>query len=800
MRPFDDVVDRLTERLKGDPELRAEVANELKGHLEASAREFVSAGRSEEEAWRDAVRALGDEREVAEGLWAGNRKRMTRRRVGRWVVGGTLLTAAGVGTVAVAWGAVISVSVVLALFAGMSSTPAGAIGGTAAQGLARLVRAERVAQISPRDRAVFDAWQGSPEERAAKARALAETSSGEDRKVFWANYATQMMVLAKEAIHDVKPHPAALANAIAVMEEGKRVEPGNGYYALIESALLLDASTRMIDETEATQPGFTYTRPNGKAGRVCFDRFAVTDPATYARGMAQFHDAARSAYVESHVFDFSRRRLAALPPATRLADEVLRAEENIAIPLPYLNDYRVAENITGAHAIKLARDGKLDAALDITRDEQAVARKVVAGSRSLIEMMVAAGMYVAALGHEAAAYQAAGDQAGVARVVGELEGFEAERSRHGDNRAAMVQLKRHSGAVGGTLLPTDVNPALVDPAPERRAEYAVADQLGASVGDGILVAAGLSLLARAAWSRARIGRWPGVMFVGWKRLLRTVAVAVGAPVGIYVVYAWAVGGRGLGVNIGADRLAVEYAVVGVAVVILLRVLGERAIGRRARELGVAWQPTRWGTPYLATGVALAVVVLAYLIVWHVLAADVNVLETPTGGWGFPLAAVVAGYGLSWLTGIERGVAERRRLPRWVGPVLLAATLAAAVLLLGGDYGYRTGRLAAEFAGSASGVIAGLVAVALLVRALTKRPNDAAAAGSISYALSMGPLLLSAAVAMLLLAGLPARAVERRSVARIEAAGGVMRLDREVERSRYQAVRDKILAGAADRRV
>ena len=134
-----------------------------------------------------------------------------------------------------------------------------------------------------------------------------------------------------------------------------------------------------------------------------------------------------------------------------------------------------------------------------------------------------------------------------------------------------------------------------------------------------------------------------------------------------------------------------------------------------------------------------------------MAANAYVFTTPTGGWGYMLAAVVTGYGLSWLTGTERGI-ERRRLPRWIGPILLTAALVVSVVLLGGDYAYRTGRLVAEFAASTSGVVAGLIAVTLVVRALTKRPNTAAA-GRLSYALSMGPLLLSAAVAMLVLRGL-----------------------------------------------
>jgi hypothetical protein len=801
MRPFDDVADRLTERLKPDPELRAEVANELKGHLEASAREFLSAGRSEEEAWREAVRAIGDEREVADGLWEGNRNRMTRRRVGRWVVGGTLLTAAGVGTVAVAWGAVISVAMVLALFAGMSPTPAGAIGGTAAQRLARYVRAERVAQLSPRDRAIFDAWEGSPEERAVKARALAETASGEDRKVFWANYATQMMVLAKELDgHGRKVHPEALAKAVAVMEEGKRAEPGNGFYALLESALLLNASTEMVVEPEDQMPGFGYERRTGEPERVCFDRYTITDPAAYARGLAQFHEAAEAKYVESHALDLSNRRLGLLPAGTRLADEVIRAQEEIAVSLSYLNDYRVGENVAGARAIELAKTGNLDAALGIVRDQKAVARMVAAQARPLIELLVAAGMYTTAVKHEAMVYQAAGDRDAFAQAVGTLKGFDRlvdDRAQSGPDAAAVMQLKRASGVVGGMYLPTGTDPKLTDPAPERRAEYAVADQLGVSVWAGMLVAIGLSMLAGAAWTRVRAGRWPGVMFVGWRRLVRVVIVAVGAPVGLYAAYAWTIGGRELGASIGADRLAVEYAVVGGVVLILLRMLGERAIGRRTRELGEPWQPTRWGRTRVTVGFILAAAAVTYLVAWHVMAANVAVTETPTGGWGFLLAAVLAGYGLSWLSGIERGI-ERRKLPRWVGPVVVTIALIGAVVLLGGDYAYRTGRLVAESAGTTCGIVAGLIAVALVVRELMKR-RGATMAGRISYALSMGSILLTAAVVLVGLAGLTARTMERRAVARMESTG-VIRLDQEVKHSRYQAVRDKILAGAADRRV
>ena len=85
MTAFDDVVDRLTERLRIDPELRLEVGQELRTHLEDSAAEFRQAGCGDEEAARQAVERLGDEAELANALWQANRRRLRSRAVARWI-------------------------------------------------------------------------------------------------------------------------------------------------------------------------------------------------------------------------------------------------------------------------------------------------------------------------------------------------------------------------------------------------------------------------------------------------------------------------------------------------------------------------------------------------------------------------------------------------------------------------------------------------------------------------------------------------------------------------------------------
>ena len=93
---WDDFIRRLTRRLEVDEELRLDVARELRCHLEDSAAEFRAAGLSPEEAAASAVKALGDERELAEQLWEANRSRIRLRGVLRWTARATLLPAAAV--------------------------------------------------------------------------------------------------------------------------------------------------------------------------------------------------------------------------------------------------------------------------------------------------------------------------------------------------------------------------------------------------------------------------------------------------------------------------------------------------------------------------------------------------------------------------------------------------------------------------------------------------------------------------------------------------------------------------------
>src|SRR4051812_41802593 len=101
--PFDPLLDRVTHRLRIDPELRLEVAHELRTHLEDSAAELRAAGRAEEDAVAEAARALGAETELADQLWQANGRRVRIQKIARWGIGATLVPAASIIAISALW-------------------------------------------------------------------------------------------------------------------------------------------------------------------------------------------------------------------------------------------------------------------------------------------------------------------------------------------------------------------------------------------------------------------------------------------------------------------------------------------------------------------------------------------------------------------------------------------------------------------------------------------------------------------------------------------------------------------------
>jgi hypothetical protein len=152
----------------------------------------------------------------------------------------------------------------------------------------------------------------------------------------------------------------------------------------------------------------------------------------------------------------------------------------------------------------------------------------------------------------------------------------------------------HAGILYATLIRWQrLSGREIDFAPMRRAEYALADELGvAALSIAVLTLAAL-YAARALASFLRRRRREDVarplrLTLGWRRISAIVALAVVAPMIAYFAYArlTPLSGRGWGLNVQIRRVAFEYIVLGAFILMLLNYLTRRAVRARAAELGL----------------------------------------------------------------------------------------------------------------------------------------------------------------------------------------------------------------------
>ena len=94
MNEFEKLAANLTKSLRADTEVRMDVANELRAHLEDTAAELRLTGFSEQNATEQAIKALGDLEDLQRQLWDANRRRIRIRQAVKWAARVTLIPAA----------------------------------------------------------------------------------------------------------------------------------------------------------------------------------------------------------------------------------------------------------------------------------------------------------------------------------------------------------------------------------------------------------------------------------------------------------------------------------------------------------------------------------------------------------------------------------------------------------------------------------------------------------------------------------------------------------------------------------
>jgi len=560
--PLEQWLDDATSKLQIDPELRLEIRQEFKSHYDEAVSEFLRAGRSASDAGDEAIQSLGNPKLLGEQLLRANRHRIKLRAALVWSARLILPVIAAGLIIALSISAITSSALVSGL---------GVVGFAGNRDIAENYRERAIAGAPADIRALFD--QEIAPDRKEVARKLWEKHP--DDLALYANYAqaVTMRDFFRTSIND-KDYDAALTdNSLNVMAQGEKLDPCNAYYPLMTANILFNRGTVFENQDSDPKAGWTPSK------------IQIVSQADVNAALAAMHRAASKPMFNTYGEDLLMRKLSVIP-VDRLTDICLRLEYEISTLLPHLNCIRHAAVTSSSYAAAYATDHD---AQQIVQDIHAIARKLAGNSKIVVELLVASGIedlanesekYIALKGHDVATAQAADKRL--------QENKKLVASSRTDFRGTPEERARE-----GVLFGKVIHQLLPDPntvAPMRQAEYDVTDQLAIAVIAFCVMGVGLLYAVRVL-----LGRWaPGErdnqtrLMIPARQLVAIILLGVAAPILVYAIYARAtsLGGREYGLNHTGLRVVIEYVLLLIAVLGLTSTLAQRAIRRRAVELGI----------------------------------------------------------------------------------------------------------------------------------------------------------------------------------------------------------------------
>jgi len=695
MTPYDALIERLTHRLRIDPELHMDITNELRSHLEDAAETYRQGGCSEDEAEANAVKALGDEAELTELLWQANRRRIRFRQVAKWAARVTLIPAAVVVALAIALHVLPTVMLM------------GVLSGEVRGGWWGLAEGPSLASLTEEQRFIFE---GDPKVGASHAHQsvlqrllgrppLVEpnvdteksiTDRWPDNPVYYGNYFAYYLASKYREGKLTLNTPEEINDVIAKLDHGERIEPDNAFYNFMKAAILIQASSELSEDA-----GHTYETKdrNGKSKTTKCYTIKITHPVGFEQGLAEFLKGLPKPYFTNHSVDMARLRLDLLPPAGDMAEYFCRVGFSVSTPLPGLADSRNLTRSICAYALQLAEAQKRDKAIRLLHGAEIMAAKVGADVQTLIELLVAGAMRDMALGHALCAYNEMNlpDQARQARAELETNATWLQSLRAG--KEVEQQFTYHGGLIDSMMAPAirgyESQIGLMN-----QAEYAVVYQaaLAGLLGVLVILTLGSALVATVAILRSR-GRddGPKLLFIGWKRLGWICFWAIVVPVVAYAVYIYAApwGIRKYGLNFAGWRILMEGVFLCSAVYIVLLSLSYAAIRKQAQEAGMAVpRAIRWRDRIgsIAVSAVLSIVFVASVLFWGFRASHGRGETLSTKDFPVGPAVAAAVVTLLWtirelvrLVQLPKDVRHfRRTLFRSLVPILAVASIAMGI--------------------------------------------------------------------------------------------------------------------------
>jgi hypothetical protein len=587
---FDSLLQRLTHRLRFDPELRLQIQRELRGHLQDNFNEHRAAGLSEEESRTKAVAALGDANELEQKLWTANRRRMTLRAILRWMAATCLAPAACLACIFMVLGIVRSYSPIDSI----AFSPLDDLRNPPGRWVPGLTKSEAQRfDAAPPDvkwalLPAEDAWNYRTVDLVLPGAKTAAEQHPDDRALVM-DYAARFvddLRLQYSGYDEPLLDASKLHEAISIIHHGEAIDPDNAVYPLLASQCLARASSRQMRDQPANYFPYSVLYASGKIEHWNAWKLKIEDPVLFNQAVEEFELATTKADFTSYCNQLDQRRIALLPAGDDLGDQFMRMA-TAAFSQHGSVLYWDLMFTMSARALDLAVAGKRDESLRLGRIINQVAAKVAGKDDDGTFWSVFYATDIA--GHAAAVLELAGKTAEASERKWMLQ---ADRRRHrifpanasvglvdsSDNRSAIADwVSRHMH------VPSNVGPL-------RTAEYSLTDMVGLlSVVAGLLtillvsaVGAGIERLA------ARRRNEPAVAILPQAReVFGLVLLALALPVLVYATYVRFIpaGQRALGVNVRSSSLAMEYIVLTAATAMIALAASAQVARRHLAAMG-----------------------------------------------------------------------------------------------------------------------------------------------------------------------------------------------------------------------
>jgi hypothetical protein len=671
MSTFQEIADRLTRRLAPDAELRMEVSHELRCHLEDAAEEFRRGGYSEADAAAAAVKALGEEEHLAEMLYIANRSRMRLRAVAKWAARLALLPAAVA--------AVILLTTGIFPFYTDKDTGLPVPGGMD----------ETIYHSGLTDEQKF-LFTGAPGAKTPLEKAKSISDRWPENPVYFGDYFCAFVSDKWHTDQHDKPMPPAVEKEfLELVARGEKLDPDNAFYPLTEAGYWLKFSTKVEEDKSKT---YELTDRSGKIQQHTGNKITIIDPRAYEKGLAAFELAAKKTKWALPTIQMLDVRLNLLPPPRSMQQLVSRWSMEVAVLLPSLGATRNSCRALTARAYELSQEGKRDEAFGFFHDVRWVAELQGAGSRTIIELLVAQACMTNMFSEEMFAYEAMGDNEAAQKARERLRNWNEQYVslwKNVDSKKLDRKIMQGGSMFHQILLPA-VPDLTADLGPLRETEYALYDRFALAallavvtgMAAMVMLVGGVSVLMHRGAPES-----PKLLFVGWRRMGMILLKAVVLPLGVYAVYAHLtkLGGREYGFFYAWPRVTAEAALLAATVLWLLMRSARQAIYERARDAGIAVPAAKKGIGFFGWAyLVLAGMSVVFIARGH-FRMDFQDMEfnQPAGvilaiAWGLWLIFWSGLGALRALMGSVETRHFRRTLVRSLAPVLCAAVIVTAI--------------------------------------------------------------------------------------------------------------------------